>query len=109
MKKIILYLYLALALASLIASIKNGGEVIRKQEPYTSTKLNVTEPELFKPGVVIDSFQIREVNITPDGKELYLGASNSRYYTIMVSRRINGRWTEPEIVKSIENPEYINI
>jgi len=109
MKKKILYLYLLLAMASLFACIKDGGEIIRKQGAYIGTELPGPEPELFAPGIVTNGFQTRDVAITPDGNELYFGAFSSKYYTILVSKKVKDGWTRPEVMKHMENPDYMNI
>jgi hypothetical protein len=42
----------------------------------------------------------RDVAISPDGKEIYfcVAIGNYTYSTILFTREVNGRWTEPEIV-----------
>ncbi len=109
MKRIALYIYMLLALISLYACIKNGEDIIHKTGPYLGSDLPGSEPELFTPGVVANGYQTRDVAITPDGKELYFGAFSSRYYTILVSKKVNDGWTKPVVMKQMEDPSYMNI
>lgn len=109
MKKLILYLYLSLALASLFACIKNGGEVIKKQGPYIGSELPGNIPELFAPGIVANGYQTRDVAITPDGKEIYFGIRSAGHYSILVTKELKGGWTRPEVLEHMENPKYMNI
>lgn len=109
MKRKVIYIYLGLALFSLYACIKNGGEIISKQGPYMGKPLPGADPELFAPGIVSNGYQTRDVAITPDGNELYFGARSSRYYTILVSKKTDGVWSKPEVMKQMQNPDYMNI
>jgi len=109
MKSLALYIYMILALISLYACIKNGGEIIHKNGPYLGSELPGNEPELFAPGIVANGYQTRDVAITPDGNELYFGAFSSRYYTILVSKKVNDGWTKPRVMRQMEDPSYMNI
>ena len=109
MKRKVLYIYLGIAMISLYACIKNGGEIIQKQGPYMGNSLPGQDPELFAPGIVSNGYQTRDVAITPDGNELYFGARSSKYYTILVSKKIDGVWSKPEVMEQMQDPSYMNI
>jgi hypothetical protein len=68
--------------------------------PYLGQSLPDTLPSLFAPGVVSTGMFTRDVAMTPDGKELYfcVAIGNYTYSTILCTREVEGRWTEPEIV-----------
>jgi len=68
--------------------------------PYLGQVLPDTLPELFAPGIVSTGMFTRDVAITPDGKEIYfcVGIGNYTYSTILYTREVDGRWTQPEIV-----------
>jgi hypothetical protein len=57
------------------------------------------EAELFAPGIVGTGLYTRDVAMTPDGREIYFAVVLGRfdYYTIMVTRLVGGKWTEPRI------------
>ena len=109
MKRTVMIIYLSIVLLSLFACIKDGGAVIRKQGPYIGSELPGSTPELFAPGIVTGGYQTRDVAIMPDGSEIYFGARSSRYYTILVSKKVEGGWTKPEVMEHMENPAYMNI
>jgi hypothetical protein len=109
MKKLILYIYLALAMASLFACIKNGDEVIKKQGPYIGSELPGIEPELFAPGIVANGYQTRDVAITPDGKEIYFGIRSAGHYSILVTKQVEEGWSVPAVLEHMEDPRYMNI
>lgn len=58
------------------------------------------EPRLFAPGIVSTGLAERDVAMTPDGDEFYFTATaGSRFghTAVVVVRRVDGRWTEPEV------------
>jgi len=67
--------------------------------PYLGQQPPGAEAELFAPGIVSAGISVRDVPMTPDGREIYFGIIFGRYeyYTIMVTRLENGRWTEPRV------------
>ncbi len=78
--------------------------------PYLGQKLPGDSAELFAPGVVSTSLISRDMAIMPDGKEIYFSTATPgyRYCSIMMTKEINGKWTEPEAVP-FSNPEYMFI
>ena len=75
---------------------------------YLGQPLPGTEPELFAPGVVSTGMYTRDLTMTPAGDEIYFGASvgNFTYATILVARRRDGVWSEPEVAGFARNPAY---
>jgi len=69
------------------------------------------EPVLFAPGIVTTGMDTRDVAMTPDGNEIYFCVSVAGYsYTaILVSKRIDGRWTEPEVAPFSGNPDWMDL
>jgi hypothetical protein len=57
------------------------------------------EAKLFAPGVISTGVYTRDVAMTPDGKEFYFSVvlGNYDYYAIMVTRLVDGEWTEPVV------------
>ena len=78
--------------------------------PYLGQKPPGPEPELFVPGIVSTGMFTRDVAMTPDGREIYFGVALGNYgwSTILVTREVNGRWTEPEVVLHLDDPGYLN-
>ena len=67
--------------------------------PYLGQEPPGLEPQIFAPGVVSTGLATRDVAMTPDGTEIYFGVVFGRYefYTIMVTKLVDGTWTEPRI------------
>jgi hypothetical protein len=68
-------------------------------------------PVLFAPGIVSAGLMARDVAMTPDGKEIYFSLSTANYdlATILVSRFVDGRWTEPVVAPHMDDPAYANL
>jgi SAM-dependent methyltransferase len=80
----------------------SAGQAIRDPFPVlTGPFLGQAAPgvkaELFAPGVVSTGMTEREVAVSPDGREIFFEQSGGRVVTIMSTRLINGRWTEPVV------------
>ena len=69
----------------------------RLSGPYLGQEPPGLEPELFAPGVVSTGLQTRDVAMTPDGKELYFSVTAGSATMIMVTREVDGVWTEPVV------------
>ena len=67
--------------------------------PYLGQEPPGAEPVLFAPGIVSNGLLNRDIAITPDGKEVYFCNVVGQYTmsAIMVTREIDGFWTEPEV------------
>ena len=67
-------------------------------------------PELFAPGIVSTGMYTRDIAITPDGNEIYfcVAIGGYTYSTILYTKQVNGRWTNPEVAPHMENPDYMN-
>jgi ketosteroid isomerase-like protein len=63
--------------------------------PYLGQEPPGATPELFAPGLISGATAERDIAITPDGREIYFGILQSQGSTIMVTRRVDGHWTEP--------------
>jgi hypothetical protein len=61
-------------------------------------------PTLFAPGTVSTGLYERDLVLTADGKELYYGVFVGGWATIMVTRLVDGKWTEPAIASFASNP-----
>jgi Tol biopolymer transport system component len=68
-------------------------------------------PELFAPGLVTTGMLTRDVAITPDGDEIYfcIASEGYRYAAILVSKRIDGRWTAPAVAPFSGHAEWIDL
>lgn len=67
-----------------------------------------TEPELFAPGIVNTGLWTRDLTVTPDGDEIFFGATLGRgeIVTIVRVQRVDGRWQPPEIAPFALDPRY---
>jgi Tol biopolymer transport system component len=63
----------------------------------TATAVTAVTPEVFAPDVVSGPAHDSAPAFSPDGRELYFTRSSSSVSTILVSRRLDRGWSEPEI------------
>ncbi|MBD3292552.1 MAG: hypothetical protein GF393_06480, partial [Armatimonadia bacterium] len=76
--------------------------------PYLGQPLPGSTPEPFAPGVVSTGLHTRDVAMMPDGSEIYFSVVVGRYErsAIAVVRRLENRWTAPEIAPFSGNPKH---
>jgi len=79
--------------------------------PYLGQKPPGPTPEIFAPGIISTGRFERDVAMSPGGDEMYFGASGPGYLytTVLATRLVNGRWTEPEIVPHLDDPRHLNL
>ncbi len=79
--------------------------------PYLGQKPPGLTPELFAPGLVSTGGIERDMAIAADGREIYFGMVGPGYlYTaVVVTRLVDGHWTEPEVVPGFEDPRYMSL
>ena len=104
----------ALALTMALSPWQAGGPVPRftdRTGPYLGEKPPGPTPQLFASGLVSTGGFERDLAITPDGRELYFGISGPSYqYTsVVVTRIVDGHWTEPEVVPGLDDSRYLNL
>jgi hypothetical protein len=75
--------------------------------PYLGQIQPGPEPALFAPGIISTGMYERDMAVTPDGKEIYYGLAEGRLATIMTTRLVDGRWTEPRVASFASDPEYL--
>lgn len=75
---------------------------------YLGQPIPGDEPELFASGIVCTGMSERDVAMMPDRSEIYFGkvVGNNSVVTIMVSKSLNGRWSEPEVATFCSNPRF---
>jgi hypothetical protein len=69
------------------------------------------EAELFAPGIVSTALFERDMAMTPDGNEIYWTVVLGNYdlSTVVFSRRVEDRWTEPEVAPFAASTEHWSI
>lgn len=67
------------------------------------------EPLLFAEGIVSTGLYERDLVLTPDGNELYFGVMARNQVALLVSRRVEGRWSEPEIASFSADPAVFDL
>ncbi len=70
------------------------------------------EPQVFAPGIVSTGLFTRDLAMTPDGDEIYFSVTVGASYdfsAIMTTRRVDGRWTEPETVPFAADPRFMDL
>jgi hypothetical protein len=65
--------------------------------PYLGQEPPGLEPEIFAPGIVSTGLQTRDIAMTPDGNEIYFSVTLGGRTMIMVTRQVDGVWTEPAV------------
>ncbi|CAM2070002.1 PD40 domain-containing protein [Sulfidibacter corallicola] len=65
-----------------------------QQKPPIST---VGSPQLFEPGLISTGLSEREPSFTPDGRFCYFWVLVHHHTVILVSERIEGRWSAPRV------------
>lgn len=96
------------ALIMLLVSTLNAQQITRKTTnltgPYLGQKLPGTTPELFAPGIVSTDAHEFSCCFSPDGNECYFARRHPvlNETVIMVSIKVDGVWTEPEVASFVE-------
>jgi WD40 repeat protein len=97
----------------LVISSCNPKEEVKNQlkGPYLGQTLPDSIPQLFAPNIISTGMYTRDIAMTPDGNEIYycISVGNFAYATILKVKNENGIWSEPEVMKYMENPEIMNI
>ena len=64
--------------------------------------------ELFAPGIISTGMYTRDIAMTPDLKEIYfcVNVGNYEYATILVTKEVDGIWTDPEVADFANNLNY---
>ncbi len=114
MKKKIVYLSLLLLPVLLLFSLysccseipreRRGNEFPALEGAYLGQAVPGPEPEIFARDIISDPMQNRDVAISPDGDEMYFGLASSGILTIIYSKRVDGRWTAPEVAPFATDP-----
>ena len=65
--------------------------------PYLGQEPPGLEPKLVAPGIVSTGRHTRDLAMTPDGNEIYFGATVGNRTVILMTKQVEGRWTEPEV------------
>jgi hypothetical protein len=106
-------MYLAGGMALSLLACTTGDQQLEDFPVLTGDFLGQELPgdsaRIFAPGIVSTGMSNRDVAISPDGREIYFGASvgGFSYTTILVCRQVDGRWTAPEIAPFCRNPKTL--
>jgi len=105
------FITLAVVLALSAASGVAGEKFPELSGPYLGQQPPAMEPQVFAPGIVSTALNTRDMAISPDGKEIYfcVNLANYTFSTILVTRLQNGSWSEPEVMRHMEDPDTRNI
>ena len=108
---LLLVLLLFVSVLSLAACIQKNNHVREHGFPelrgeFLGQAPPGSEPQLFAPGIVSNGMTNRDVAISPDGREIFFGLAFGNTVTILHSRLVGERWTEPEIAPFARDPEF---
>ncbi len=74
--------------------------------------LNQTFPAdtavIFAPNIISNGLINRDVAISPDGNEMYFGVASRSFAYICYSKKVNNKWSEPEIAPFSGNSQYFD-
>lgn len=78
---------------------------------YLGQTLPGRAPALFAPGIVSTGLAERDLAVTPDGNEIYFTVVGPAwaFSTIMVVRRVDGRWLAPEPASFSGDPGHVDL
>ncbi len=65
--------------------------------------------ELFAPGIVSTGMYTRDIAMMPDGREIYFGVTFGGLSAILVTKLVEGRWSEPEVAPFSADPRIMNL
>lgn len=84
-------------LAQVYAQKNTGYKFPKLKGDYFGQKTPGKDAVLFAPGLISTGNFERDFSMTPDGKEIYYSTifGGNKYVTIMVTKNVNGVWTEP--------------
>ncbi|MBN2432470.1 MAG: PD40 domain-containing protein [Acidobacteria bacterium] len=83
-----------------------AGDFPRLTGPYVGQPPPGDKPVLFAPGLISTGMPVRDVAITPDGKEFFFGVNLGResVTTILCTRETDAGWTPPEVAPFAADP-----
>ena len=74
--------------------------------PYLGQKTPGNVAGLFAPDIISTGLYERDLAVSSDGKEIYYGVVIGNWATIMVTRNVDGRWTEPTVVPFASDSDF---
>lgn len=79
--------------------------------PLPGGSVPTATPSLLAPGMINSGMNTRDVAMTPDGREMYycMASAGYRYAVILVTRFVDGTWTEPEVAPFSGSTEWIDL
>jgi ketosteroid isomerase-like protein len=89
------------------AAALGGPAFTSRSGPYLGEKSPGEAPALFAPRLVSGGLDERDVAITDDGRDIYFGVMAGRLATIMVTRLVDGCWTEPVAASFAADPAFM--
>jgi len=109
MKKYLIFVTLLVLIAGCVHSPQV--EFLAPTGAYLGQETPGDVPEVFAPGIVSTGMFTRDIAMTPDSKEIYfcISLANYTFATILVTKEINGKWTHPEVMEHMRNPQYMNL
>jgi len=67
------------------------------------------EPQLFAPDFVSTALYERDIVFTPDGNTCYFGLMGRNHSALVVSRRVDGQWSEPTVSSFSTDPAIFDL
>jgi hypothetical protein len=98
-------------LESRFASNLIDSSIMELKGDYMGQTLPDTIPELFAPNIISNGLMNRDITFSPEGDEIYYSVTTSdySYAAVLVSKMVDGIWSDPEVTPFSVSPEYITI
>jgi ketosteroid isomerase-like protein len=89
------------------AAALGGPSFAARSGAYLGEKPPGDTPALFAPRLVSGGLDERDVAISDDGGEIYFGVMTGQRATILVTRQVDGHWTEPVVASFAADPAFM--
>jgi hypothetical protein len=107
MKTVLSLCILFVVLGNSVSAQQPVSEFPKLTGPYLGQKTPGVTPEVFAPGIISTEAHEFSCSFTPDGKEFYFTRRDpaTKNNLIMVTKMVEGVWTNPDVVPFVENTE----
>jgi len=106
MRHILILVFLCFYLAIFFSACSGQDKVPCRKGAYLGQAEPGDSPQLFAPGIISTGLYERDITIDQTGTEVFYGIGFGKYVTIMITRLVDGCWTEPEVAPFASDLKY---
>lgn len=106
MKHKLILVFLCIYFAIFFLSCSTQDKVSIQKGPYLGQADPGESPRIFAPGFISTGLYERDITMNQNGTEIFYGIGFGKFVTIMVTRLLNGCWTEPEVASFASDLKY---